>query len=433
MSRSRLSRLATIAVILLVACTPEPEPPTPSPSPSSAPSDAPVEVKTGPTSAAQVMRRLCIPADVEADPVTKVPTPPVIAEVEDQVEAVRGLRFDRPVNVEPITDAEMDRRLGDYLDAYYPERYYERRSRAWQTIGALPSDVGYLEALEAYQQGQVLGFYNSQNEELVYTGDVHLNRIEQFVLAHELTHAIDDQHFDLDRLDEIVMRCEDEEFLAALGIVEGSANHFATQVIIRFPITDVGSIPGGDGVAVPPFFEELQAYPYTLGQRFADALSDANGPSAIDAALQVFPSTTEQVLHPSKFPDEEGESVDVADFGPTFGPGWRDLDAMVVGELWLRVLLHLQLADDAAESAAAGWDGGTYRAWTDGDDVAVVMSTVWDTPKDAQEFAEALAKWGSAASDSHLGVIQNAGTRVHAAFASSEELLPVVSSTLGSI
>ena len=78
--------------------------------------------------------------------------------------------------------------------------------------GVLPADVGYLEALDAYQQGQVLGFYNSQNEELVYAGDAQLDRIEQFVLAHELTHAIDDQHFDLDRLDDMVVRCEDEPF-----------------------------------------------------------------------------------------------------------------------------------------------------------------------------------------------------------------------------
>jgi len=399
--------------------------------PSETPSGDPVEVKTGSTSAAQVMRRLCIPADVGSDPVTKVPTPPAIAEVADQVEEVRGLTFDRRVNVEPITEAEMDRRLRDYLDAYYPERYYARRSRAWQTIGALPGDVGYLEALDAYQQGQVLGFYNSQNEELVYTGDANLNRIEQFVLAHELTHAIDDQHFDLDRLDEIVMRCEDEEFLAALGIVEGSANHFATQVIIRFPIAEVGTIPGGGG-EVPPFFEELQAYPYTIGQRFADALSDANGPSAIDAALQAFPSTTEQVLHPSKFPHEVGESVEVPDFGPTFGAGWRDLDAMVVGELWLRVLLHLRLADDAAEMAAAGWGGGTYRGWRNGDDVAVIMSTVWDTPKDAQEFSDALRRWVSRGSLPGL-VLDADGTSVHAGFGSAGSVMPALSSILRSL
>ncbi len=240
-----MRRLAVAVVVLLVACTSQPSPPSPSETPSESPSGDPVEVRTGPTSAAEAMRRLCVAPDIEADPVTEVRTPPAIAEVADQVESVRALEFDRPVNVEPITEAEMDRRLTDYLGTYYPERFYARRSEAWQTIGALPRDVGYLEAIDAYQQGQVLGFYNSQNEELVYTGDAELNRIEQFVLAHELTHAIDDQHFDLDRLDGLVARCQEERFQAALGIVEGSANHFATQVLIRFPIQEVGPDPGG--------------------------------------------------------------------------------------------------------------------------------------------------------------------------------------------
>ena len=427
-----MRRFAVAVVVLLVSCTSEPSPPSPSETPSATPSGDPVEVKIGPTSATEAMRRLCVAPDVDADPVTEVPTPPAIAEVSDQVESVRGLEFDRPVNVEPITEAEMDRRLADSLATYYPERFYARRSEAWQTIGALPHDVGYLEAIDAYQQGQVLGFYNSQNEELVYTGDAELNRIEQFVLAHELTHAIDDQHFDLDRLDGLVARCQEERFQAALGIVEGSANHFATQVLINFPIQEVGPIPGDDAGDVPPFIVEIMAYPYTTGQRFADALSDADGPSAIDGALETFPTTTEQVMHPTKFPHEAGESVEVADFAPTFGSGWRDLDAMVVGELWLKALLHLRLEDQVAASAAAGWAGGTYRAWTDGDDVAVIMSTVWDTPADAKEFSEALERWVSRGALPGL-VMDAEGTTVHAGFGSREPIMGAVLSILRSL
>lgn len=427
-----MRRLAVAILMLLVACTSEPSPPSPSETPSETPSGDPVEVRTGPTSAAQAMRQLCVAPDIEVDPVTELPSPPAIVEVADQVESVRGLDFDRSVNVEPITEAEMDRRLADYLSTYYPERFYARRSKAWQTIGALPRDVGYLEAIDAYQQGQVLGFYNSQNEELVYTGDAELNRIEQFVLAHELTHAIDDQHFDLDRLDHLVGRCQEERFQAALGIVEGSANHFATQVLINFPIQEVGPIPGDDAGDVPPFVVEIMAYPYTTGQRFADTLSDADGPAAIDDALETFPTTTEQVLHPTKFPHEVGESLDVPDFAPTFGEGWRDLDVMEVGELWLKVLLHLRLEDQVAASAAAGWNGGTYRAWTDGNDVAVIMSTVWDTPKDAQEFSEGLERWVSRGTLPGL-VLDADGTTVHAGFGSREPLMDVVLSILRSL
>jgi len=392
-----------------------------------------VEVKTGPTTALQAMRRLCIPPDIPSGPVTKVPTPPAIAEVEEQVEAVRGLAFERRVNVEPVTPEEIDRRLGKYLDVYYPKRFYARRSDAWATIGAIPRNVGILGAIDAYQQGQVLGFYDSQNGELVYTGDADLDRLEHFVLAHELTHAIDDQHFDLDRLDDLVVRCEDEPFQAALGIVEGSANHFATQVLLRFPVASTSSAPGGGSAGeVPPLMLEIFAYPYTAGQRFADALADAGGSAAVDRALRTFPTTTEQILHPTKYPDDVSERVDVPDFAPTFGPGWRDHDVMVVGEMWLKALLDLRLEESASIDAAAGWDGGTYRAWSDGADVAVILSTIWDTPADAEEFREALAEWVSRGSGPGV-VLEADGTRVHAGFASSEALMGAVSSASRSL
>jgi hypothetical protein len=244
---SRPKGLALLVVLITTACSlarsPDPSrPPSPSDTVSPRPS---VEVKTGETTALQAMRRLCAEVDTTAAPAESVPTPPAIAEVERQVEAVRGLEFERPVNVDPVSPEEIDRRLARYFDDYYPRAPYARRTLAWRTIGAIPPGIGILEALRRYQQGQVLGYYNSQNGELVYTGDDQLSRIEQFILAHELTHAIDDQHFDLDRLDVLSNTCDDERFLAALGVVEGSANHFATEVIVRFPITEIGEIPGG--------------------------------------------------------------------------------------------------------------------------------------------------------------------------------------------
>ena len=160
-----------------------------------------------------------------------------------------------------------------------------------------------------------------------------------------------------------------------------------------------------------------------------DALADEGGPAAVDRALRRFPTTTEQVLHPSKYPGEVGEPVDVPDFSPTFGPDWRDHDVMVVGEVWLRALLNLRLEEPAAADAAAGWGGGIYRAWSDGEDVAVIMSTVWDTPADATEFRDALSRWIARGSSPAL-VLEAEGTHVHAGFASSENVMDAVSAAL---
>jgi hypothetical protein len=424
-----MRRIAAVlgAALVVAACTSTP-PGDGSQSPSREPPR--IEVLTGPTTALQTMKRLCIQPKIVSPPVKFKRTPPTIAQVESEVEQVRGLRYDRRVNVEPVTDAEIDRRLREYFKAAYPKRFYARRTEAWATIGAIPRGIGILEALNRYQQGQVLGFYNSQNEELVYAGDADLTRVEQFVLAHELTHAIDDQHFDLDRLDRISQTCDDERFLAGLGVVEGSANYFATQVVFRFPIQETGDVGGSAATGVPPLIVEVQSYPYTSGQTFVDSLADGGGPAAVNQALERFPRSTEQVLHPSKFREDEPTPVDVPDFGPTFGAGWKDLDVMLAGELWLRALLNTRLDAPTAERAAAGWDGGIYRAWSDGQDVAVILRTVWDTEQDARGFASALRAFVGAGA----GIVMDpSGKAVDAGFASSAELLPTVGGVLRSL
>lgn len=428
--RRRVAAAAGLALLAAACSGREEDTPPPSPSPST-PARPPVEVRTGDTTALEAMERLCAEVDTTAPDIERRPTPVTIAEVQSQVETVRGLRFRRSVNAEPVSPEEIDRRLRRYFEVFYPRRFYARRTQAWATIGAIRGDVGILEALGRYQQGQVLGFYNSQNEELVYTGDEQLSRVEQFILAHELTHAIDDQHFDLDRLDELSLTCDDERFQAALGAVEGSANHFAAQVIVRFPIQELGDLPGGDARGVPPMIQDLQEYPYVDGLAFVDALSDEGGTPAVNGALRRFPTTTEEVLHPERFRRDDPTELDVPDFAPTFGDGWRDLDVMIVGELWLRTLLDTGLSEAEASSAADGWDGGIYRAWTDGEDVAVILSTSWDTPIEAAGFRDALTGWADDRRD--RVVVAGRGKAVIAGFGSSERVMAALASAVSSV
>ncbi len=359
----------------------------------------------GAATAEAAIRSLCdVPAPT-GEPVEPGETPATIAEVQAQVEAVRGLEFLEPVAATPIDDATMDRKLEEAFDMYYPEALYERRTAAWATIGVIPPDADLLEAYRSYLTGQVVGFYDSITGELVYLGDQDddLGLMERLVLAHELTHAIDDQHFDLTRLDDLSTSCQDEAFAAGLGVVEGSAQFFSTEVLLDNPddidLTEalgalaqelVGSQAASD---VPPFVQALQQWPYLAGQAFVTEIAIADGDDAIDGALRDLPETTEQILHPDRYPSDVPARVDLPDLSAALGEGWGDLDAMEVGEAWLAAMLDLRLDADLATSAADGWDGGVYRAWTDGNDVVVALNTAWDTPEEAEAFADALGSW----------------------------------------
>ena len=427
-ARRRLSAGAAGLAFAMAACTitlgsiPSTTPvPSPDPSPSPVP--------TGPGSAAAVMQRLCeSPKTGGGSGVTpEGPTPPAIATVEHQVETVRGLRYTSHVDVKAISQEQIDRRLTKNFDKTYPVDFYTRRSQAWGTIGVIGAGTSIRDALLTFQTGQVVGFYNPANKQLVYIGDTDLSLNERFILAHELTHAIDDEHFGLARLDSIAARCDDEAFTAGLGAVEGSAQFFATQVILRF--TD-GVISSGDGGGaldgVPPFIWDLELWPYSAGTAFIHALDDRGGTALVDRALTTFPVSTEQIIHPERWPNDTPQPVDVPDLGPALGAGWRDLDVMTVGEVWLQLMLKLRLDADAAGRAATGWDGGLYRAWSDGSQTAVVLRTVWDTPEDAQEFADAMGEW--IGEDAFVGTPN--GARVDVGFASDGQTIAALRSAL---
>lgn len=377
--------------LAMVACTFTIGTPPPSPDPSPSP------VPMGPGSAAAAMSALCdVPKTGSGSGVTpEGPTAPAIATVEQQVEKVRGLRYTSHVAVTPLTQEQIDRRLQKNFDKSYPVDFYDRRSQAWGTIGVIPAGASLREALLAFRTGQVVGFYNPANQQLVYIGDTDLDQTERFILAHELTHALDDQHFGLKRLDAIGARCDDEVFTAGLGAIEGSAQYFATQVLMRFP-SDAPLGGGGDGGSlddVPPFITALELWPYEAGIAFIRHLDEAGGTAQVDGALTTFPVSTEQIMHPERWPNDTPQPVDVPDLAAALGADWHDLDVMTVGEAWLQLMLALRLDDGVAEAAAAGWDGGLYRAWTDGTHTAVVLRTVWDSTDDAQEFSDAMEAW----------------------------------------
>jgi len=345
------------------------------------------------------MRELCVaPTPTSTDDDGAPPeTPDDVAEVEAQVEQVRGLEFKRRVAVQPVSADEIAAKLEGAFDETYPKEFYDRRTVAWQTIGVIPRDVTIREALLAFQTGQVIGFYNPLDGELVYRADGDIGLFERITLAHELTHAIDDQHFDLERIDPIVAACRDDAFLATLGAVEGSAQFFSTRLLFEFPPED-GDYSGlGDGggapEGVPPFMFDLQLWPYTAGQSFITELESRGGIAEIDAALRTFPITTEQILHPERYPSDRPSRVTVTDLTSELGSGWGDLDVMQVGEAWFQAMLELRLDASVAEAAATGWDGGIYRAFTDGRNAVVVFATAWDTQADADAFAQAVQDW----------------------------------------
>ena len=379
---------------------------------------------TGPGSAQAALERLCRrpPAQPAPGRTSEGPTPPAIEQVEGQVQQLRGLEFIEPVPVDAVSQDELVKGFSQSFDSSYPAKIFDRRSRAWQTIGVIPPGTSIRRSIERFAGSQVIGYYDPLSGQLVFIGTDDPSPVQRITLAHELTHALDDQHFKLERLNTLENDCADEAYEAALGAVEGDATYFMILYAQRFLTFDeqlqLGLEPAPSTSGIPPFVVQRLTWPYTAGLSFIEAMDRRGGTEAIDHAMANFPVSTEQVIHPERYPNDAPTPVNVGDLGPRLGPGWTDLDVMGVGEAFLSIVLGLRLPRSTSDAAAAGWDGGIYRAWSDGDHVGIVLSTVWDGPRDAAEFASAARQWLGSREGRSASVLPVEGQRVRVLFAS---------------
>jgi hypothetical protein len=148
---------------------------------------------------------------------------------------------------------------------------------------------------------------------------------------------------------------------------------------------DLGSmtLPAAMGLPdAPPVLRDQLILPYLTGRQFAHALWQKGGWTAVRAAWDRPPTTTEQVLHPEKFlAGEQGRAADLALSAPR---GGRALGDGILGEMLTRTLLG-----EGSDAAAAGWGGDRFQAWDVGGRTLLGWRTVWDSEGDRAEFLQA--------------------------------------------
>jgi hypothetical protein len=231
--------------------------------------------------------------------------------------------------------------------------------------------------------------------------------LTEIVLAHELTHALEDQRYGLGIADQ---GGSDDAALARLALVEGSASELMYAYARRHftPEETLGGVLGSafaDTGSLPGFLQAQLIFPYTGGQAFIAALRErASGRwTLVDLAERTRPPvSTEQIMHPGKWVAFEPPLPVRTDAAAALGPGWERASGGVLGEFQTRELLSRAGGGGSAE-AAAGWGGDRYELWRRGSasgcpapcrsDAALVVRWRWDTPRDEREFAVKLRQW----------------------------------------
>ncbi|MEM6531184.1 MAG: hypothetical protein AAF654_01105 [Myxococcota bacterium] len=335
--------------------------------------------------------------------------------------AIRGLEFRAATPTEVVKRDALKERLAKTFEEEDRAqiRFFDRALKAF---GVLPPVMSLEPLMLSLLESEVAGYYDPARKQItivdgkkakkkkkkkkpssflarLLTKDGFDPGESRGVVAHELTHALTDQHYDLTKLKKAVADVDDAS-MALDAVIEGDAmiammaamgNDYsgAEQIFAsgsaywRFTFEVLaGMAPELSGETLrsaPPFFAEAMMFPYTYGMVFLLEVGQDGGFAAVNRVYARPPESTEQVLHPERYLKRDPPILIEE---PKWPMGLKRLGSNVLGEAQIRFILE-------DEEAAAGWGGDRYTIFEADRDTVLVWMTQWDSPDDAVEFGDA--------------------------------------------
>ncbi|CAN5594759.1 hypothetical protein BH24ACT4_BH24ACT4_16470 [soil metagenome] len=353
------------------------------------------------------------PTDPGFDPFEDArPLEEVLPGLIDFVEVTRGHRF----RAEPVVEALDDAAFGDRFRAATAGEEEQVRAQGvgLRALGVLAPDDDPVAIREEQGEENVLGFYDPQTEELVVRGDQITPYVET-IIVHELTHALDEQYFDLERGEALATR-PDESGFGFLALTEGSARRVQvayedeldpTELLSAQIEAQLGGLADPQGAALPVAYQLLSAIPYGNGAQLVDAVVADGGNADLDAAFREPPTTSEQVLDPTAYEVREPATTVEPPAAP--GPIVTEGSFGAVDLRLLSVVADPVAANDALDLSSiisptfvlppmVGFGGGGYVTWEDGGQACIRLTATGDSAEGAAEIRDIVETWAGAVS-----------------------------------
>lgn len=318
----------------------------------------------------------------------------IVLDIQDFVEQERGLDFKHDVEVRLAGEGEFqDLLLTDFAEQ---AAALAETDHVLTALGLIDPDTDVVEEMRALLEVGVVGFYDPETGELVVRGEEPTPYVRS-VIAHELTHALDDQWFELDRPE--LENPDDDSGFGFLGLVEGNARRIEDAYVGSLSFSEQEQVIEEQNAFLldnPELLDLEQVLltlllaPYDEGPLFIEDVLDEGGQARLDAAFVTPPISSEQILHPDRFlsgdvplplapPPADGEVAHVG----------------VLGEVVLREMLFDSIASsNEVTRAITGWGADRYVTWVDETGRACLRGAfTGDTAGDTVEFAQAVADW----------------------------------------
>lgn len=327
-----------------------------------------------------------------------------IKQIRQQVSDLRGLPL-----IEPVADNFLSRESiqSELRAGAFPSNPNNPTNQFYIAFDLYPNDGSDIQQItNEINAASIGGYYDLIEREIFVVLDEgddpgkRLSPREQIIYAHEFTHALQDQHFEV--TDILWFTYTDETYMAALAFIEGDA--MFTQEL--FVLDSLAGKPDEAealqsvrllGEMTPPrnapdIIRAEMDFVYLGGMNFIKTLYDAGGWQAVNRVYDDPPITTSHILHPQDYMAgimPRTVSVNSMIYSAFDDPeGWDRVSEDTLGEFYLREYLATQLTPARVDDAATGWRGDRYilfhnrrinrRAW--------VLVTTWDRTADARTF-----------------------------------------------
>ena len=339
----------------------------------------------------------------------------IMERIEQEVIEIRGLEPQHPVERVFLSREELRQKLEeDFFKDYSQDEAQKDVLELW-TWGLLPRDFDLFSFYRDLYSEMIAGFYDDE-EGKMYVVAEGFPAHARLTYAHEFTHALQEQRWDLDQnLNYNDETCkQDSEYCGALqALIEGDASvveleWFWTKATPREQDAIrryYRNLENPVFEQAPEFFKKELLFRYDQGADFVQYLQARGGWEAVNQAYEQPPLSTEQILHPERYPDDKPVKVTLPDIRQVLGDGWEPIvEYNALGEFWLWLVLRYgredswRLSRAKAERAAEGWGGDAYALYysADWDTTALVLDLRWDTEEDLQEFREAFLEYAEA-------------------------------------
>jgi hypothetical protein len=341
---------------------------------------------------------------------------PRVADLAAFVEGERDLQFDHPVYVDFLSTSEYTDATTtdeDTIDGQGREEL-DRFAGELRAFGVASGKLDLFAAYNAVSDGGTLAYYDPVDQRVKVRG-TELTVGLRVTLVHELTHALQDQHFDLEQLYDADL--DSSASTAYRALIEGDAlrveEAYTTGKLTEAEQADYEKEYASqldDSLEstsdVPPFVTASFGVPYLLGQPFVVMLSNTGGNRAVDDAFASPPDTEEHLFDPASYLAEEtseevdlglDEDIEVLDDGPFGSPSW-----------FLMLAEHID--PKVAFEAALGWAGDAYATFERRGRSCVRAAFAGDSPEDEEQMAAALEQWAADMPDGVAEALDIGGT-----------------------